>query len=116
MKNQANHILAIFSLGLASAIKNNVVSSESAEKLLFTPRTMKIIADKLKDDELVEIIRKGTELEDIENLFPDTKKLENYKNELIDLCLNYLSKENTNNLEDRVDWYDCIITTLQNKD
>ena len=64
-------LLLIFSLGLTEAIKAKAVSIDDAEKLLYSPHTMKLLKKFELNEGVVDLVHLGTELEDIDSILPD---------------------------------------------
>ena len=69
--NQLERLLAILSLGLCAAIKNQVIDIEEAEQFLYSPFMIKKLLEIGGDKKIIEIIQAGTELEDLESLLPN---------------------------------------------
>lgn len=70
-KTTVEYLITLFTLGLATALKNNVMDIRMAERFLFTPRTMSVLEKHSVNPAVVELIHSGTELEDIESLLPE---------------------------------------------
>ncbi|ACL05196.1 hypothetical protein Dalk_3508 [Desulfatibacillum aliphaticivorans] len=62
-----SRIVLVATIGLCEALLNDCMTVDEASDFLFIPHTMKIVG---YDEELVYIIHKATELEDIESLIP----------------------------------------------
>ena len=67
--DEKNFLIAI--IGNLEAVKNNGITIDEAEKFLFSPH----MANKLKkekcDEKIIELIKKGCELEDVASLIPE---------------------------------------------
>jgi hypothetical protein len=87
--NQLEKLLAVLSLGLCVAIKNNVIEIEEAEQLLYSPFTMKKLSDVGANKKIIELIHAGTELEDIESLIQS--ELANTLSQMENHALQFLS-------------------------
>lgn len=84
-------ILLVSLVGTINSLKNNAISIDEAEKFLFSPYMIKFLKDKKCNEDIVNIIELGCELEDIISLIPDkfNNILENMNNKSIDLLKQY---------------------------
>ncbi|MDM5296783.1 DUF3969 family protein [Bacillus pumilus] len=63
-------IVAIQILGVITALEEDVLTIEEAEKIIFSPRTMDVLKASGASELLLNLLHLGTELEDIESLIP----------------------------------------------
>lgn len=70
-KNESERLISIIELGLLSAIEKQLISIEEAEGYLFNPLTVSKLEAYGLDEKVIEIIREGCELEDIQSLVPE---------------------------------------------
>jgi RNA binding exosome subunit len=70
-KNESERLISIIELGLLSAIENQLISIEEAEGYLFNPLTVSKLEACGLDEKVIEIIKEGCELEDIQSLVPE---------------------------------------------
>lgn len=70
-KRETEDFLAIFALGIISALEEKVIELENAEKYLFNPYSLNKLNEANADEKLIEILHLGTELEDIKSLIPN---------------------------------------------
>lgn len=84
-------MLLLSIIGSLEAIKNSAVTIDEVEKFLFSPRMIKTLREKKCDENIVGIIEKGCELEDIYSLLPEKldKVINELKQEAIMLVKNY---------------------------
>ncbi|MGE6577830.1 DUF3969 family protein [Paenibacillus xylanexedens] len=73
-KVQIERIVTILELGMLTALEEGVVSLEEIEGYLFNPFTVDILEDITLNNEVIEIIKSGCELEDVESLIPQKLK------------------------------------------
>jgi hypothetical protein len=69
--NQIERLVTILSLGLSVAIKNQVIEIDEAEQLLYSPFTITKLNELGINQQIIELMKVGTELEDLESLLPD---------------------------------------------
>jgi hypothetical protein len=62
--------VAVMSLGICAAIAGESMSIEAAESRLFNPRTLVQLEKLGMNQELLDIVHLGTELEDVQSLAP----------------------------------------------
>lgn len=67
---EASRFLAVVAVGLLTAVSNEVMTLAEAERLLFTPRTVKVLENKSLPPALCQLIMECCELEDILDLLP----------------------------------------------
>lgn len=67
---EAARFLSATSIGLLTMIANGLMSLDEAEKLLFTPRTSRILKDKGIPQDLCDLVMNCCELEDVLDLIP----------------------------------------------
>jgi len=70
-RNRLERLLAVLSLGLCVALRERFIELDEAERLLFSPGTMRSLANAGAARELITLIHSGTELENILSLLPD---------------------------------------------
>ncbi len=68
--NQIERLIAILSLGLCTAIKHQAIHIDEAEHILYSPLTLKKLTEIGSNQEIIELIHAGTELEDLASLLP----------------------------------------------
>jgi hypothetical protein len=73
--DEANIMLLICTIGLLESLEKELLTIEECELYLFSPYSLSILEKKGIDENVINIVYLGTELEDIQSLFPD--KLEN---------------------------------------
>ncbi len=61
-------LLALLSIGVVEALRNNTISADESERLLFSPRMMNFCQRISAKKELRQLIHLGTELDDIKRL------------------------------------------------
>lgn len=83
-------ILLINMIGVFVSIKEKKMSIEEAEKFILSPYFIQKVKSNCGDEQLIDILKRGCELEDIDSLLPD--KLEYNIQILIDESLNLLGK------------------------
>lgn len=81
-------ILLISMIGVLVAIKEKKMSIEESEKFIFSPYFIQKVKESCDEEQLIDILERGCELEDIESLLPD--RLEYNIQILIDKTLNLL--------------------------
>lgn len=70
-KSGSERLVSIIQLGIITALENEIMSIEEAEGYLFNPFTAEKLEKYGFNKEVIDIIRDGCELEDIESLVPD---------------------------------------------
>jgi hypothetical protein len=70
-KSNSQRFLLIFVLGLINSLKNNLISLNEAEQLLFSPATAELLTKNSCDQKIIDLIHLGTELEDILSILPN---------------------------------------------
>lgn len=78
-------ILLINIIGTLEAVKNKKLSICESEKFIFSPRMVKALKEKRCNDQIIDILERGCELEDIVSLLPQS--LERNINELKETAL-----------------------------
>lgn len=68
-KNEANILVSVFIIGLLE-LENELLRIEECDQYLFSPYSLDILQRKGIDQSIIDIVRSGTELEDIESLAP----------------------------------------------
>lgn len=87
-KKPIDRILTLLELGILTALENNKMKIYEAEGYLFNPYTVGLLENLGVNDQVVEIIKHGCELEDVESLIP--QKLEETIQRLKGLTLGML--------------------------
>lgn len=64
-------IILIAMAGTLETLKNGGITIEEAEKFLFSPYIVKKLKGKKCNEEIIELVLKGCELEDIVSLIPE---------------------------------------------
>ena len=67
-RNRIQRILALLTLGLTDALNDELISTDEAERLLFSPRMMSYCKELAALPELVNAIHAGTELDAVKRL------------------------------------------------
>lgn len=88
-KSESERLVSIIQLGIVTALENKIMSIEEAEGYLFNPFTVEKLEKYGFNKEVIDVIRDGCELEDIESLVPD--KLLTNINKLKEQILNNIS-------------------------
>lgn len=89
-KNQIERVLLILELGILTALEKEVVSIEEIEGYLFNPYTVNLLEKLTLEEKVVDVIKHGCELEDVESLLPH--KLKATIRELQGVTINTLKK------------------------
>ncbi len=73
LKNKAEQqkFILITIIGLMDSLINNVITIVDVENALFSPYTVSILRGKQIDEDIIELIELGCELEDIDSILPD---------------------------------------------
>jgi hypothetical protein len=69
--NQIERLVTILSLGLSVAIKNQVIEIDEAEQILYSPFSITKLTELGTNQQIIDLMKVGTELEDLESLLPD---------------------------------------------
>ena len=87
-KHEMARIIGILQLGLLTALEQGIVSIEEAEGYIFSPYTAECLEQLEMDTRIVDVIRKGCELEDIVSLLPQhlPKTIVDLKDEVVRIC------------------------------
>lgn len=75
-RKDTERILSIIQLGMITALENKVITIEEIEGYLFSPFTIERLEKYGLDDNVVDIIKDGCELEDVESLAPENLAIE----------------------------------------
>lgn len=94
-------IILIAMAGTLEAIKNGGITIEEAESFLFSPYTEKKLRAKKCKKEIIELVQKGCELEDIVSLIPEelNNVIDELKQEIYLLLKKYETFDGTHWLE-----------------
>ncbi|SDZ05986.1 Protein of unknown function [Evansella caseinilytica] len=84
-KEEIQQLLCIIQLGLLQALEKDAITIEEAEGYLFNPFSVEQLEKMNIDDKVVDIIRLGCELEDVQSLLPE--KLQTTITELINTSI-----------------------------
>ncbi|AOC58254.1 MULTISPECIES: DUF3969 family protein [Bacillus] len=98
-----DRIIVINIIGIIISLKEGLITIEEAEKLMFSPRTIDVLKKKGINEELINILHLGTELEDVESLIPH--ELSDSLEEIRVKCLRFLERNIENEVENNV--VDC---------
>lgn len=84
-------ILLVTIIGSLEAIRNGSVTIDESEKFLFSPYMAKMLSEKKCDENIIELILQGCELEDIDSLIPEKLNsiIDKIQNEALMLLKNY---------------------------
>ncbi|MHC5217940.1 DUF3969 family protein [Enterococcus sp. LJL128] len=106
-KEEVERMVLINFLGFIEAIATKALSIDDAHIYFFSPYTVRVVMDKGINEEIITLLKKSTELEDIEALIPEKLEeiLEDYKKTAI-LLLKQTSHPNDIYLGDIKDWID----------
>ena len=90
-------ILLTVILGNIEAVKTGAITVDEAEKFIFSPHMKKKLMEKKCNKKIIELIMKGCEFEDINDLIPEKLEevLEETKQETIKLLKNYKEINNS---------------------
>ena len=96
--NQKDEILVLLvALGTIDAVKNNLISINEAEKIIFSPYSKKVLNNAGCNTEIIRIIELACELEDVKSLIPEKldKSIDEIKSMIIDVlsCYKEYDKE-----------------------
>jgi len=94
-KNEIERLILILNIGLMNAINEGVLSIEEAENLLYSPYSVGKLENIGIDDKVLNLVKLGCELEDVESLIPDKLKesIEHIRTEAIMLLSTTEKKE-----------------------
>ncbi|UNL86378.1 DUF3969 family protein [Priestia koreensis] len=70
-KEESERLVSIIQLGLLSVLEKEIISIEEAEGYLFNPFTVSKLERYGLSKEVIDIIKEGCELEDIQSLMPE---------------------------------------------
>ena len=70
-KIEIERLICILNLGICAALNSGSLTIEEAETYLYSPYTMEQLEKLGVDQELIELIQLGTELEDVKSLIPE---------------------------------------------
>ena len=98
-KERDEQFLALFSLGIVSALKDNAITCDDAWNWLLNIRTLKMLEEGKFDRDIAEAIHLGTELGDVKRIVPGAYI--NACDEIITLLKRILKKSafSTNKIE-----------------
>ena len=68
--NRLQRLLALLILGLSDALNDELITIDEAERLLYSPNTMRFCEEILASPDLMNAIHAGTELGSIKQLLP----------------------------------------------
>lgn len=90
-------ILLLSILGTLEAVKDGGITIDEAEKFLFSPHMIKELRLRQCNENIIELIAKGCELEDIASLLPEKldEVIVELKKETIKIVKNYEEYSNT---------------------
>ena len=73
-KEDIERFILISNIGLTAALKSGSISIQEAEKVLYTPYSVKKLENLEINEDVVMLVKLGCELEDVESLIPDKLK------------------------------------------
>ena len=84
-------VVLMVALGTIDAIKNNLISINEAEKIIFSPYSKKVLNNAGCNTEIIRIIESACELEDIKSLIPEKldQSIDEIKSMIIDVLACY---------------------------
>lgn len=90
-------ILLTVILGNIEAVKNGAITIDEAEKFIFSPHIKKMLMEKGCNKKIIELIVKGCEFEDINDLIPEKLEeiIEETKQETLKLLKSYKEINNS---------------------
>lgn len=77
-------------VGILETLKRDCLQINEAEKFLFSPRMIKILKSRKCNDKIINLLKRGCELEDIVSLIPE--ELEKNINELKESAMEVLKR------------------------
>ena len=80
--------LSALSIGLLTSVQNGVMSLDEAERLLFSPRSSKVLREKGISPKITELLMDCCELEDVLSLIPS--KFDNNLQMVLDKFTDFL--------------------------
>ncbi|KAF0864169.1 DUF3969 family protein [Pseudomonas sp. LD120] len=86
---EAARFLAVASIGLLKAVGDKIMTIAEAERLLFTPRTVRVLGEKGISPKLCELVMDCCELDDVLDLLPLEFDVE--LNKMIDRFSDYIA-------------------------
>lgn len=97
LENSDEKILLLTVLGVLEAIQKNAMTIDEAEIFLFSPRMVNNLRQKECDENIISLIERGCELEDIESLISEHlhNEISNMIEDTLELIKNYESFEST---------------------
>ncbi|ONN51749.1 MULTISPECIES: DUF3969 family protein [Acinetobacter] len=72
-KTDLEKLILLVNLGILHSLKNNYIDINEAEHFLYTPYMLKLLKENNCSMDLINIIHRGTELEDLEGFNIDFK-------------------------------------------
>lgn len=73
-ENKAERLVLVSVIGLLESLEKDLLTIEDCEHYLFSPYSVSILEEKCINEKIIEIIKLGCELEDIQTLMPDKLK------------------------------------------
>ena len=97
LENADEKILLLTVLGVLEAIQKNAMTIDEAEIFLFSPRMISNLKQKKCDENIISLIERGCELEDIDSLIPEHlyNEISNMIEDTLELIKNQESFEST---------------------
>ncbi|BBP93361.1 hypothetical protein BsIDN1_69790 [Bacillus safensis] len=96
-----DRIIVINIIGIIISLKRRFNHyRRSGKKLMFSPRTIDVLKKKGINEELINILHLGTELEDVESLIP--QELSDSLEEIRVKCLKFLERNTENEVKNNV--------------
>ncbi|GAB2025522.1 DUF3969 family protein [Lactovum odontotermitis] len=93
---ETQRAILIIIVGLMESLLQKVINIEDTERSLFTPSSLTILRADNLDERILDLIEKGTELEDIESLAPESleESILEIKSEALELLAALGKREN----------------------
>lgn len=93
-KNEIERFLLINIIGIMDSLKEELITIDEFEIYLFSPYSINKLCELKINNEIINLLKEGTELEDVESLVPEKLKstIDNLKFRAIDL-LSKISNE-----------------------
>jgi len=70
-KIESERLISIIQLGILTALESEIISIEDAEGYLFNPFTVEKLEKYGLNERVIDVLREGCELEDIQSLIPE---------------------------------------------
>ena len=89
-RNRIERLLAILTLGICTAVEEELITLSEAERMVFSPCTMQLLEVVGASNATVNMIHMGTELDDIRSIIPDryAASIKKLKDEAVKIVTN----------------------------